>query len=364
VKGCFLYLIGQLSAGGSERQLYYLLQSLDRDRYEVAVAVWNFSEADVYVPRIRALGVPLYYFPKEISSATKMRLVRRLVRTLKPNVVHSYSFYTNFAAHWAALGTPTVAFGSVRGEFATAKKDSGPWLGVMSARWPRQQICNSFVVARTISCLRGFFVPRRISIVPNGIDLEHFRYLPVSDCRRTNILGLGSLVPLKRWDRLLTAASSLKRGGFDFHVQISGDGPLGSLLKQQASALGLTDCVGFTGHSENVRDLLANATFLTHTSCTEGRPNVVMEAMACGRAVIATDVGDVRSLIEDGTTGFVVRDGDQAMLVKRMETLINNRDLCRRMGEAGRVKAEREFGLDHLAHETMAAYRAAGCRRI
>jgi glycosyltransferase involved in cell wall biosynthesis len=85
-----------------------------------------------------------------------------------------------------------------------------------------------------------------------------------------------------------------------------------------------------------------------------------MEAMACGRAVVATDAGDVPELVEDGKTGFVVNRGDDAMLTDCMAALITNHALCRRMGEAGRAKAEREFGLDRLVSETLAAYRSMG----
>lgn len=83
--------------------------------------------------------------------------------------------------------------------------------------------------------------------------------------------------------------------------------------------------------------------------------------MAAGRAVVATDAGDVPSIVDD-RTGFVVRRGDDARLIERLATLITNRELCRQMGEAARAKAEREFGLDRLVSETLAAYRAAGWR--
>jgi glycosyltransferase involved in cell wall biosynthesis len=84
--------------------------------------------------------------------------------------------------------------------------------------------------------------------------------------------------------------------------------------------------------------------------------------MACGRAVVATDVGDIPDLVEDGKTGFVVPRENQALLVTRMATLLTDRDLCRRMGEAGRAKAGWEFGLGRLVSETLAVYKAAGWR--
>ena len=89
-----------------------------------------------------------------------------------------------------------------------------------------------------------------------------------------------------------------------------------------------------------------------------------MEAMACGRAVVAMAAGDIPSLVEHGKTGFVVPRGDDAQFVERLATLITNRELCRQMGEASRVKAEREFGLHRLVEETLNAYRQAGWRGL
>ena len=118
------------------------------------------------------------------------------------------------------------------------------------------------------------------------------------------------------------------------------------------------------GVHDNISDQLAESTFLIHTADYEGCPNVVMEAMACGRAVVATDAGDVPLLVEDGKTGFVVRRGEDGALVDRMIRLITDRELCRRMGEAGRAKAEQEFGLDRLVAETLAGYRNAGWKDV
>src|SRR5215467_119851 len=117
-----LYLIGELHTGGSERQLYYLLRAMDRERYRPAVAVWNYSDQDFHVPLIRSLGVPLYSFTGNHSRAAKLHAFRRLVRQLHPEVVHSWSFYTNFAAHWASLGTGVLPLGSLRSDFLWALK--------------------------------------------------------------------------------------------------------------------------------------------------------------------------------------------------------------------------------------------------
>jgi glycosyltransferase involved in cell wall biosynthesis len=355
-----LYLVGQLRPGGLERQLYYLLVDMNRKQYRPEVVVWNFCETDTYVPQIRALGVPLHALPGTASGPMKLGAFRRLVQQLAPEVVHSYSFYTNFAAWWATRGTQAIAIGAVRSDFTWAKKTTGPWLGRLSARWPRNQIFNSFVAAEDARCAVSPFVPKHLFVVRNGLDVQHCQMVPVSTTGQARILGLGSLLSVKRWDRLLGAALALKRRGCDFVVQIAGDGPLRRSLEQQTQDLGLATCIVFLGHRDDIPRLLSGATFLVHTSDSEGCPNVVMEAMACGRAVVATDVGDIPDLVEDGQTGFVVPRENQALLVTRMATLITDRDLCRRMGEAGRAKAEWEFGLDRLVSETLAVYKAAG----
>jgi glycosyltransferase involved in cell wall biosynthesis len=354
-----LYLIGELVQGGAEQQLCYLLQAMDRERYRPTVVVWNYREEDVNVPQIRVLGIPLHSFPT-VHSAAKLRVFRHMVRHFKPEVVHSYSFYTNFAAYWATWGTRAVAVGSVRGDFTLDKKESSPWLGRLSARWPRDQIYNSSSAAETCRLSRSFFVPKQLSVVRNGLDLERFRSVPLAIGERIRIVSIGSLLPVKRWDRLLRVAAELRQRGLDCLIQIVGDGWFRRQLEQQTRDLGVTDCIEFIGYTDNIPDLLADARFLVHTSDSEGCPNVVMEAMACGRAVVATDAGDVPSLVEDGKTGFVIPRGDEGTLLARIVTLMTDHDLCRRMGEAGRVKAEQQFGLDRLVSETLAAYRVMG----
>jgi glycosyltransferase involved in cell wall biosynthesis len=118
--------------------------------------------------------------------------------------------------------------------------------------------------------------------------------------------------------------------------------------------------VRFLGARHDIPALLAKAAFLVHTAEDEGCPNVIMEAMACGRAIVATDAGDVPLLIDNGKTGFVVPRDDEAALGSQIATLLKDTDFCRRMGEAGRIKAEQDFGIERLRSETFAAYRAEG----
>jgi glycosyltransferase involved in cell wall biosynthesis len=342
-----------------ERQLCYLLQTMDRERYRPAVVVWSFHEEDAYVPQIRALGVPLYSFPGAASGAAKLGAFRRLVRQLKPQVVHSYSFYTNFAAWWATLGLQTIPLGSIRQDFICERQTAGQVLGRLSARWPRAQLCNSLAARRTVAQSVGPFKPTQLYLARNGLDIDRFKPQPVPR-KGSSVLAIGRLSPEKRWDRLLRSVAVLAARRVEVSVRLAGEGSLRGELQAQARQLGVQEMVQFMGIRHDIPALLKDSLFLVHTADAEGCPNVVMEAMACKRAVVATDAGDVPSLVADGTTGFVVPRGDDATLVERIVTLLNDRELCRAMGEAGRAKAEREFGLDRLVTETLAAYGAAG----
>jgi len=357
-----LYLIGELHTGGSERQLCYLLRAMDRERYKPAVAVWNFCESDIHVATIRALGVPVYFFADVNSRVAKLRQFRSLVKKLQPEVVHSWSFYTNFIAYWGTKGTSEICLGSIRSDYLWAIKECGFTVGKLSARWPRKQICNSVAAANSVCRAKAYFSPATVLVVRNGIDLNEFFFSAVPNSRPVRILGIGYLLPVKRWDLLLIAMEQLKKRGVDCVAQIAGNGPLRSELENLAKDLGILDRVQFLGHIDNIAKLISEATIVVHTGDAEGCPNAVMEAMACGRPVVATQAGDISSLIEHGKTGFVVPRGNSAALVEHMERLIADVNLCRRMGEAARVKAESVFGLERLVQETFEVYRASGWR--
>jgi glycosyltransferase involved in cell wall biosynthesis len=360
VKRCrLLYLVGQLSFGGLERQLCYLLAAMDRPRYRPAVVVWNYNVNDPHVASIRALGVPLYPLPDKLSSRAKLRELRTLVRSIAPEVLHSYSFYTNFAAWYGAFASRAISIGSIRQDFITERRLAGAVVGRLSARWPRSQICNSLAAKHNAEQSRWFSRPDRMHVARNGLDIGRYTFRALQP-NRPSLLAIGRLEPEKRWDRLLSSVSLLVSKGLKFSVDLVGEGPLRMELESQAKRLGISSFVQFLGLQNDIPTLLGNCTFLVHTAEAEGCPNVVMEAMACGRAVVATDAGDVPSLVEHGKTGFVVPRGNERALVQSMETLIRDHHLCCQMGLAGRAKAEQQFGLDHLISETLAAYRAAG----
>ena len=353
-----IYVVGQLSAGGQERQLCWLLQGLLSRGLSPAVVVWNDDKAAEFRSLFEKLGLPLVGFPPGLSSSVKLHSLRGLVRGWNANLVHSYSFFTNFAAAFAAGGR-SLAVGSIRSDFWFDRVRSGPVVGRLSARWPRVAVCNSETAAENVRCHGGFFRPQQCYVVRNGINLACF-FPEIPPPAVPHIVGFGRLDPVKRWDILIKAADLLRHQGRTVRVTIAGAGPLRDILAEDLNRRGLKGIVDLAGYRSDVAGLLSRATALALTSDTEGCPNVVMEAMAAGRPVVATSVGDVPRLIDDGLTGCLVERGDAAALAERLGRLAANPEEVRRLGMAGRAKADREFGLERMVNATMMAYRSAG----
>jgi ribulose kinase len=120
VPGRFTYIVGQLGPGGSEAQLVLLLEAMDRSRYQPAVIVWNDGSMNAHAGRLQSLNVPVYSLSGYRSGGMKLAACKRLVRRLRAEVVHSYSFFTNLAAYVSARGTSAVPIGSVRSDFLAA----------------------------------------------------------------------------------------------------------------------------------------------------------------------------------------------------------------------------------------------------
>ncbi len=362
VKCRLLYVVGQLRSGGAERQLFYLLKSLDRERYQPAVTVWNFHEDDPYVQQIRELNIPVYSCSSNPSRFGKFAALYRIVKELQPEIIHSYSFFTNVLAYYSARLIDAISIGSVRGDYIFEIRNSGRIVGYLNARWPKTQIYNNAKAAKNIQEERSVFRPKQICVVRNGLDLKQFSIQNNLKNFGDIILGVGSLFPVKRWDRLLTAAGKLQRKKAKFQIQIAGDGPLRPTLIEQTEQLGIAHFVNFLGYQKDVSMLICNARLLVHTSDAEGCPNVIMEAMACSRPVVAMNAGDIPDLVDDGITGYVVPQGKIEELVNKISQLLTDVDLCHRMGEAGRKKAELEFGLDRFVAQTLESYETEGWR--
>ena len=194
--------------------------------------------------------------------------------------------------------------------------------------------------------------PRKVVTIHNGIDLTRFRNT-ASRGRTRRELGIadgdvvavviGRLTAGKGHDTLFDALPRALSGAPELRFLIVGNGPLEAELRRRVGSAGLEERTLFTGFRSDVPDLLAAADLFVLPSHGESFPLTVLEAMAAALPVVATDVGGVPEAVVDGRTGLLVPPADAASLADALVRVGTDADLRRSMGEAGRVRAEREF---------------------
>ena len=204
-----------------------------------------------------------------------------------------------------------------------------------------------------------------VELVPHGVDLRRFRPAPPPANEPVRLLAVGRLVPKKGFDVLLDAVAGLPAG---VRLRIVGDGPLRAALARRAEVLGLEDRIELAGavtHRELPAEyagahVVVVPSVQDETGDRDGLPNVVLEAMACGRPVVASDLAGIPSAIADEVTGRLVAPGDAAGLRDALAALAPDPARRAALGHAARARVECDFELaacsDRLRRTLEAAY--------
>jgi glycosyltransferase involved in cell wall biosynthesis len=189
-----------------------------------------------------------------------------------------------------------------------------------------------------------------VHLIPHGVDLDRFVATPAAPAEVLTMLAVGRLVPKKGFPVMLDAAARMLA---PFRLRIIGDGPERGALEAQIARLGLGDRVELAGprtHDELPAEFAA-AHIVVVPSVMDGKgdrdglPNVVLEAMSCGRPVVASDVGAISSAVVDGHTGVLVPPGDAAALAGALEFLVDQPGTRERLGRAARTHVQNDYEL-------------------
>jgi glycosyltransferase involved in cell wall biosynthesis len=211
------------------------------------------------------------------------------------------------------------------------------------------------------SYLRSVKGPRRFALVING--LVPSRTSPPMDFGfppDTPVVGIvGRLAPQKRIDRFLDVAAELSKAHEQVCFAVVGDGPDRAAAEAQAARLGLNGRVRFVGQVDDVYAAMAAMTVLVHTADYEGTPMVLLEAMATGTPIVATDVGGVPDLITSGQHGLLASLGDVAALAWSVERLLKDPALRRDLAAAARHRVEESFSMRNMARQLAELYSSA-----
>lgn len=199
-------------------------------------------------------------------------------------------------------------------------------------------------------------------VVFNGVRCEDFRSVEPYRHPRPYLFALGRHAPQKGFDVLLRSLARLKREGEETHdLLLAGDGPERSNLEKLAGELGLSEQVKFVGragHEEAVRLFLGCSFFVLSSRADEGLPVVSVEALAAGKAIVATRSGGTPEAVVDGVNGLIVPRDDEPALTTALLRMIRDPEMRNRMGETNALHA-RAFDWSSITDRYLSAYRDA-----
>lgn len=345
-----LLMARELDLGGSERQMALIAGALDRSKF--APVVGCFRPAGLRGSDLEKAGVPIEHFPvysfaspQAVSGAWRLA---RFIRQRDIRLVHTFDYpLTVFGVPVARLLTNAVPVSSQR-----SHRDLIPpryrRLVRLTDRLASAVVVNCEFVRRHLEQDEG--VPAsRIRLCQNGIDLEPFspRDVPRPAELPADALVIGAvcaLRPEKGLPDLLEAFSKIRLSRA-LKLAIVGSGPLQQELGSLAQALGIVGNCVFVPAIEGVASWLRAIDLFVLPSRSEAFSNSLMEAMACGCCVVASDAGGNPELIRNGETGMLFPAGDAAKLAAVLELLIGNDSLRRRLASAGMQWVRASFSI-------------------
>jgi L-malate glycosyltransferase len=349
------------ACGGTERQFLEVVTNLDRSKYDIIIGCIRRSGPLLCVAE--RLSLPIVDFPlqslHQLHTLRQFCAVRRFVKSQRVDLFHAFGFVSDiFAVPAAVAAKVPVTISSVRLLPASRPKLS-QWLLRMCCGLADAVFCNSSSAAAMMSG------QKKIYLVRNVIDVSTFQVTtPVSTLR--NKLGLSPnamlvgvvamLRPEKDHETLLRAASKVVRTNQNVEFVLVGDGPRRPFLESLVTKLGLPTRVRITGFQNNVAEYLAAIDISVLSSRAESLSNAILESMAAGRAVIATDVGGASELITHGSTGLLVPAGNPDDLARSILKLVDDKTLRMTIGIAAKSHIQREFGVSKAIREFESIY--------
>ena len=357
------FCITELDAGGAERAMAQLVLGLDRTEWEPRV--FCLSTTGPFANVLEDAGIPVRCYDAVHLWDTPRVLwaLRREFRAWSPAIVQTFLFHANIlgriAARWA--GVPIV----ISGQRVAERRSS--WYGRID-RWTNglvdRNVCVSQGVADYCERVVGLS-PAKTVVIPNGVDLARFATADAVDWTTFGLpssaqvlVTIGRLEPQKGVDDLLAAMSEVIPTAPQCHLVIAGDGPDRAALEQQSQQPPLRGRVWFLGRRDDVPRLLNGAVALVLPSRWEGMPNVVLEAMAASKPVIATAVEGLSELVAPGRTGWLVQPSQPEALAAAILDALTDPERAVTLGREAQHIVNSSFTSERMVASYESLYRS------
>jgi glycosyltransferase involved in cell wall biosynthesis len=284
--------------------------------------------------------------------------IRSIIERHKIEIIHCHGIKPDLYAFFAARHFNIPLVSTCHLWTFDSKRD---WLVSALERCILHGLDRVVVVSdHIIPQLRRFGV--RADVIYNGIDLAPFSH-PAFDfkmkmkwCGRPIVGVVGRLAPQKGLQNLLRAAPEVLRDTPNALFVIVGDGPERQILEADAKALGIRDSVCFLGVRQDIPEILSSMDVLAMPSLDEGLPMALLEAMASGRAVVASSVGGIPRVIQNRVNGIIVSPGDVNGLAAALRDLLKHGDFRTALGKKARETVELRFSAASMAMRYLEVY--------
>lgn len=350
------YCIDGMGVGGTELNALRTAEQLDRQRFAISVVALRAegplrARYDAAAIPVHSVPIRSLYHPTTVVAAG--RLARYFARE-QVDIVHCHDPYTNvFAATAARLSSTPVVLTSRRWLETPFRSRSLAMANAVAYRFADRVIANSTSVARSLE-RKEHVDPRRITVIPNFVEEDAFCAPSAADRSRMYdelqleegdlIVGVVARLALPKDHATLLAAAPRLRADFPrLRIVLVGDGPRRNAIEAESRAMGIDDIVRFAGTRPSRPSMHHLFDISVLPTLHEGFPNSVLEAMAAGRAVVASAVGGVPDAVIDGETGLLVPPADPARLAAALAQLLSNPALRHSLGSAAQSRARREF---------------------
>jgi glycosyltransferase involved in cell wall biosynthesis len=343
-----LYFISNLTVGGSERQLSYLVTHHDQSRFEPVV--WCQTSGPL-AREIRAAGIEIHRHPLADNVGFELEAAAELIRRIAPSVFVSFSHRYDACDVLAATAARVPRILTMRGNLRHWDRQQRvyAWERLRNAH-THLVIANSRAVAGVARCVEEL-PARKVRVIYNGVPCPG-RVTADDGLRRelgipagAPLIGsVGNLREVKGHDVLLRAFKRVLRSEPDARLVVAG-----ANYEPETGLEALWNCLGLRGRAHflgcrlNVDRIYRALDLYVHSSHSEGMPNAVLEAMAAGLPVVATAAGGTGEAVVHGKTGLLVPVRDARRLAAAMLEMLQMPERRARMGSAGRLRFERSF---------------------
>jgi glycosyltransferase involved in cell wall biosynthesis len=310
-----------------------------------------------FVEAVRAEGMDVHVIP--VRGSLDLRAVRRLTRLLRDeraDVLHTHAMIeVNVVARTAGrlARVPVLSHMHIENHLPASRVRRAVvrTLDNVTARTSASIVAVS---EDTRAALERQGYPRgRIVVVHNGVELPD----SAPDGTGEGIVEVARLARVKGQRELIEAVAGIEGARATLVGRdLEQNGVYEGELRDLAARLGVADRIELTGHRDDAKELMANAAIVVLPSTTEGLPMTLLEAMARGRAVVATSVGGTPEVVEDGVTGLLVPPGDVAALRDALTQLLSDPERRKAMGTAGRARVAERFSLDRTSARILELY--------